>query len=380
MNLLDRYIARQYLQNILALFVLLFAIIIVIDFSLNFDEYIRTADNMHKAAHTSQSGLANGMTALYLVFDLWWPRLFLLYNFLLGLILVGAMGFTCAQMNRHREFVAILAGGISLHRVAHPILIVAVALTALAAVNRELIIPQLAPLLTREKGEAGTRAMGYTRQPLCADSRGRLFYAGKVDLDTGSIDGLWVWERDAQGLMTRRITADHAVWQDGRWLLTNGIAESRQASDQTTTTRKLDPIATFETDLDPTSLRLRRFEGYSNNLSTKQLTELIGNYDSQPQPPVSRVDRLERIRFGRIATLLSSVLILLLCLPFYLRREPGNLLLQSIMCAPVTLTSFVAAFVGASAAIPGLPPQISVFVPVMILIPLAIAAVTSIRT
>ena len=92
MTLLDRYIIRQYLTNIAALFVLLFAIILLIDFSLNFDEYIKIADRMHELALTSRSGAANTLTALYLVFDLWWPRLFLMYNFLLGLILVGVYG------------------------------------------------------------------------------------------------------------------------------------------------------------------------------------------------------------------------------------------------------------------------------------------------
>src|SRR4051812_5887546 len=298
MTLLDRYIIRQYLTNIVALFVLLLAIILLIDFSLNFDEYIKVADRMHELAKTSRSGLANGATAVYLLVDLWWPRLFLLYNFLLALILVGAMGFTCAQMNRHREFVAIMAGGISLHRVARPILVVAIGLTVLAAINREAVIPRLAPLLTRDKGEAGKGIMGRTPQPLCADSRGRLFYARSVDLDSGTIEGLWVWERDDAGLMTRRITADAAAYQNGKWILNNGVAESRQAGDRKTTSRVLERVDSIETDLDPTALRLRRFEGYSNNLSLRQLTELVANYENQPKAPTARVERLERIRWG----------------------------------------------------------------------------------
>jgi hypothetical protein len=139
-------------------------------------------------------------------------------------------------------------------------------------------------------------------------------------------------------------------------------------------------VESIETDLDPTALRLRRFEGYSNNLSLKQLTELVANYESQPKPPVARVERLERIRWGRLAGLVSGPLILVVCLPFYLRREPGNLVVQSLLCAPVTMVAFVAALVGTAAGLPGLPAGLSVFVPVMILIPLAIAAVTSIRT
>jgi lipopolysaccharide export system permease protein len=380
MKLLDRYIARQFLQNIAALFVVLFAIIIVIDFSLNFDEYAKLAAELPRADGSERGGLLQGLTAAYLALDLWWPRLFQLYNYMLGLVLVGAMGFTCAQMNRHREFVAILAGGISLHRIARPIVIVALALTVLQAANREFVIPQLAPLLTRDKWDAGSRSLGATRQPLCADAHGRLFYARSVDLDNDAIDGLWVWERDADGLMTRRITADRAEWDGVQWVLTNGQAESRAAGPDSTTARHVEPLRTLETDLNPTALRLRRFEGYSNNLSTRDLSLLIANYREQPNPSEQRIHRLERTRFARIAGLISSMLVLLLCIPFFLRRVPGNMLTQSVMAAPVTMVGFVGSTLGASAALPGLPPQLSVFVPVMVLLPLTIAALTSMRS
>ncbi|HYE63318.1 MAG TPA: LptF/LptG family permease [Phycisphaerales bacterium] len=382
MSLLDRYIVRQYLLNILVLFAVLFAVIIGIDFSLNFDEYVKVADRYHAAAGSKPSAVANFATALYLVFDLWWPRLFLLYNALLGVILIGAMGFTCAQLNRHREFVAILAGGLSLHRVARPIVLAALGLVVLSAVNREFVIPRLAPLLTRDKGDAGSRTLGTTPQPLTSDAQGRLFYARNVVLDTGDIEGLWVWERDGQGLMTRRITAERAVWDGGKWVLQGGEVESRQGqqSQAVRPRREIVPVASLETDLDPTALKLRRFEGYANNLSTRDLSLLIENYKGQPKPPAQRIERYERVRWGRVAQYASTVLLLLVCLPFYIRREPGNVLVQTLMSAPVTLVGFVATMVGTSAAIPGLPPQLSVFIPVMVLIPLAVAAVSSIRT
>jgi lipopolysaccharide export system permease protein len=380
--LLDRYIIRQYLTNIVVLFTLLFAVIIVTDFSLNFDEYTKVAGRLHEANNTRSTFLSTAATATYLVWDLWWPRLFLLYNFLLPMVLIGAMGFTCAQLSRHREFVAMLAGGLSLHRFARPLILTALALTCLSAANRELIVPRLAPLLTREKGEAGTRSLGTMALRLTPDSRGRLFYANAVSLDSDTIDGLYVWERDQGGLMTRRITAARATWDPrGGWALTNATDESRRpANPGASPARELTPITFIETDLDPTALKLRRFEKYSNYLSTRELSQLIANDRRQPRPNFTQIDRLERIRFGRIAGYACTVLLLLVCLPFYVRREPGNLLVQTVLSAPVAIIGFVATMIGTSAAIPGLPPQLSVFIPVMVLIPLAIAAVTSIRT
>jgi len=53
---------------------------------------------------------------------------------------------------------------------------------------------------------------------------------------------------------------------------------------------------------------------------------------------------------------------------------------QSLYAAPVALVAIAAGFLGATSAISGLPPQVSVFVPVLVLFPLAIAAVTHIKT
>ena len=43
MSLLDRYIARQFLTNTLALFVILCAFVVVIDVIMNMDRFLRLA-------------------------------------------------------------------------------------------------------------------------------------------------------------------------------------------------------------------------------------------------------------------------------------------------------------------------------------------------
>lgn len=375
MTILDRYIARQFLLNIVLLFAILFALVLVADFSLQFDEYNEIAEKMIPE-DASLAWLRKLTLSAALLWDLWWPRLFLLFNYMLGLVLIGAAGFTCSQMVRHRELVAILAGGLSLHRVARPLLLVALAITLVQAANRELVIPQLAGMLTREKGNAGQRGLGLTRQPLTTDAQGRLFYARSVDLDRQSIDGLWVWERNADGLMSRRIAASRAVWGGDAWVLEEGVVESRAADGA----MRVDPISRLETDLDPIALRLRRFEGYANNLSTPQVGELLSKLKSAPQPPLQRIDSLERNIAGRAAAAACNMLAMLVCLPFFLRREPTNMLTQAIKCAPVAIIALMGAQLSAAASVPGLPPQISVFVPAMVLVPLAIAAVSNVRT
>jgi lipopolysaccharide export LptBFGC system permease protein LptF len=378
MTILDRYLARQFLVNAALLLGALLAVIVVIDFSLNFDEFVEIAQRIARERGWEASLVREGALAVVLVVDLWWPRAFQLFHYMLGAVMVGAMGFTCAQMVRHREFVAMLAGGISLRRACRGVVAGAALLSVAQVLNAEFVLPELAPLLTRDKNEAGQRGMGRTRQPLTADASGRLFYARSVDLDAGTMEGLWVWERDERGLMTRRITAPRAAWDGRAWVLENGLAHER--TDTPGQAPDARPVRRLETDLDPTALRLRRFEGYSGNLSTSQLSELISRLRAQPRPPERRIAQLERIRASRPALVLANFLTLLCVLPLFVRREPTNMLAQSVKAAPLALGAIFLTLACATAEMPALPPWASVFLPVVLLLPLSVAALTSMRT
>ncbi|HLP86124.1 MAG TPA: LptF/LptG family permease [Phycisphaerales bacterium] len=407
MKLLDRYIIRLFLTNTLLLLVILCAVIFAVDFSLNFDNY---SANVREAAQraVTQAQIAQGLDpaaartageqagkdlgfirvslgAALNAADLWWPRFVLLAGYLLGPCMVGGLGFTAAQLVKQRELVAILASGISLWRVARPVIITSLALLTLQAVNRELLVPHLAPLLTRDKTTAGRNELGRLESDFIRDAQGRLIYIRRADLDTNQIEGLWAYERDDSGLMTRRISAPSAKYAESGWNLTDGKALSRQLSQEDVgpgTRLRQDRVRFLETDIDPTTLRLRRFEGMANNLSSVQLAQLEARYKQLPETQTNqrRIDTFERIRWGRISGLVCSFLSLLITLPCFLRKEPANMLTQSLIASPITLGAFAFTLVGTTMTVPGLPPIISVFLPAMMLLPLAIAAVTSVRT
>jgi lipopolysaccharide export LptBFGC system permease protein LptF len=384
MGLLDRSIARQYLTNIAVLLVVLFSFVVAIDMSLNFHRFFNVASTSLAATSKSPPGAVHAtLLALIYVVDLWWPRLLQLFNYLIGLVLVGAMGFTCTQLVRSREFVAMLAGGISLVRVARPILLVAATFTLLQALNHEFIIPRLAPLLTREHETAGSRALGATTLRLGSDGQGRLWYARQFDADRNLLQDLTVIERDETGLGVRSIEAQSARWraarpgESGAWELTGGAASSLREQ-----TGKSEVVRAVSTDLDPTAMTIRRFAGYRQNLSWAQIGAMISRREllADEAGVQARVDELERIRFGRPAVMLCNLLALVVCLPFFLRREPTNMLIPSLQCAPLAILALIGGVLGASVAVPGLPPQISVFLPALALIPLAIASVSAVKT
>lgn len=399
MSTLDRYIARQFLLNIAILIAILFSFIVAIDLSLNFGEFMDLAAARGKTQQVGPGGAVVAVEAgavrrvllmIFLVFDYWWPKLLQLGNYLIGLIVIGAMGFTCTQLVRHREFVAAVAGGVSLFRVMRPFVLVALLMTLIQAANFEYVIPRIADLIQRDREQASQRRLDTLPVRLVPDSQRRLFYARGFDAGAGVMKDVTVLERGASGPAVRTIYAREATWRDGGWDLADGYAESRTS--QTAPKEKIERIVT---DLDPTAIKIARFSGYSQSLSWRQINEMLERPErlglalaseedaaqvTDTATRQQRVDELQRVRFGRCAMMLCNMLALLLVTPFYLRREPTNMMVQSIKAAPIAVLGVMGGVLGASAAIPGLPAAVGVFVPALVLLPLAIAAVTSVRT
>lgn len=397
MNILDRSIARHFAANVAMLMVILCCFVVTIDASVNLDRYIKNGAKLARENAQNPSALRTGLVTVFLIADLWWPRLIQLATYLLGLVMAGAMGFTCSQMARHREMVAILASGQPLSRIARPVLIAAACLCGVQIGIQELVLPRIAPLLTRDTGDAGGRTMTATSVPLMADGRGNVLMASTFDAQgegargerTGVMTGVVIWAVGESGVKERRIVADRAVWREregaevgtvvGGWDLEGGVEESRRLDDSTIQPAR--QATRFETDLTPTAITIRRYGGYSQCLSWRQLLELErATREAQGSDAGRQLSRLERLRWGRIASVVTNLLALSITMPFFITREPKNMVIQSLKCAPVAIVSLMGGALGSAAEIPGVPAALGVFVPAMILTPIAIATLTNIKT
>ncbi len=373
MSLLDRYIARQFIVNVAVLFVILFCFVVTVDVSINLDRFNRVATELSAVDGHEPGTLRHVVVTILVILDLWWPRLLQLFNFLLGLVMVGAMGFTCTQFLRHREFLAMVSAGQSLHRVLRPILISALALTALQAVNQELIVPRIAPLLPRQHGDAGRRNLEVSRIPLMPDGDTRLLYAREFDPKAGELRGVFIIETDKEGRAIDAIRAERAAWDGEAWNLENMTVESRRLN----TPPPAGVPSRFVTGLTPTRLRMQQYKGYREALSFRQIGQLLGR-----ESLLDARSRAEyrRLRWGRFSIMLTNLLTLVIASPFFISRLPTGIVSRTIVCAPIVITALMGGVFGASAAIPGVPPVLGVFLPALVLLPIAIAAFGAIKT
>ncbi len=409
MNLLDRYILKQFLVNFLILFSILFLFSCIIDLFVNLNSFLDAVDESAADAGETLNRFEHfGRLTTYVV-SFYFPRLFQFYAFLVGLVTVGAMGFTLVQLHRHRELTAVLAAGVSLHRVAMPILVAAIGLNVVQFVNRELVLPHYAQELMGSQGQFVGRGIEGFRVPLLSDASGRLFYARRYQPNDQVLEDLVILEFDEGRRMTARILAKRASWLAyarvegdggsadlnfdagneersaggvvkpiGEWIFEEGTKTMISRSDEVAGAggRPM-AIERLATDLDPTRVLLSRHREFRQMLSLSEIKELQASYSMDR----SELGELARIRFGRFAQILINLLTLLLAMPFFLLRSPTDLLRQSVFCAGFGIVAQVGGAIGVAVGFAGIAPAASVFlVPLLILLPLAMAMMSRVET
>lgn len=372
MLIIDRHILARFFINYAILFALLFLFAVAIDIILSLDDFV---DASRKIAGEDASGARATWQLLIVIVDFELPRICQFFAYLNGLTAIGAMGFTLAQMVRHRELVAVMASGVSLYRVALPFIIAVFILSVVQLVNQEAILPRLAPLLLRDHDRIGMRGLNMFEVAFTPDSSGNLLQAPEYDPETSRLRLPTFLERDARGRTLRRISADEATWSapDNAWLLTNGVEIVLTADTPATSTatgaegnrgdeiihkRALDR---FTTDLTPQVLLARHYNQFASMLSLSQISQMLQT------PRVADRDSLLRYRYSRFSSVLVNMLVLWLTLPCFLLREPANLLRQSMMAASLAIPASVGSAIGMMVDMPGIPPAASVFLPVVVL-------------
>ncbi len=135
MRIIDRYMLRQFLQTFMICYISLTGLVIVFDAFTNLEEFLRCAEK--------GGGLFSLMASHYAYQSLFF------FDRTAGLLALVAAMFTVSWIQRHNEMTALLAAGVSRIRVVGPVIIAAVAISGLAAVNRELVIPRFRTQLSR---------------------------------------------------------------------------------------------------------------------------------------------------------------------------------------------------------------------------------------
>ncbi len=391
MHTLDRYIIRNLLINFAALLAVMIGLFVVVDLIIDLDEFVQAAH-----ARQTRGGGGGFLIGLALtVVDYYGPLTLLLYVFFCGLLVVGAVGFTFTAMQRAREVTALLACGVSAYRIALPVLIVGSLLNVAALPIHELLIPPLASKLIRGKSDVKRESIRSFPVYFAADAEGRLWSAADFHAGQGRLDAVRIIERNPDtGQTTRRIEAASAIWQpdnqtptarggvgdvgQGAWLLTQGIATTTPTSNTAGTDGrgKTEAIDRITTELTPGLLLARRAGNYPNLLPISALQAMRLNPAVEPQLRA----KLTQTILSRFSLLVLNVLVLVLAIPFFLTRTPGNLFAQGVKAAAVCVGTWGGGLALLQMPANTLNPVVAAWLPVAIAVPVVAWMVLRIRT
>jgi len=188
MRTLDRYVVRSFLTSAVLLLIVALGFRIVADLLFNMDEFVEN--------NTDLGELLEHITTYYGYQSLMY------FVELGGVIIVISAGFTLARMNHTNELTAMLASGVSLHRVILPMVVSAMCLGGLVILDREVLIPPNAMRLVIGRDEQ--REMGEFPVSLMPDANKTIWWSPLYRPTTGEMKAPVLSLRDAKlrGLAT----------------------------------------------------------------------------------------------------------------------------------------------------------------------------------
>lgn len=231
-NIIDRYILRTFLKVLALVILSVMALFIIVDFT----EISRDVREHNVAAST---------LLRYFRF-----QVFTVLNWTLPISVLVATLVTFGIFSKNNEITAIKSSGVSLYRIAAPVLGVAVLISLLAYFILDFVLPyaneRVYEIKRRIEGKAPISA---------AAAQQKLWYRGKGDYIINflgydpvakQLSQVQVFEFHPQEFrLTRRVYADRATWNGQAWAFENGWMRSFADDGRETFTQITTPLALF---------------------------------------------------------------------------------------------------------------------------------------
>ena len=376
MKILDKYVAKNFLIGYAIAFAVLIGMRITIDLFANLDEFTEHADL------NTLSVIANIITYYSLQSTLY-------FRDFAGMITVVAAAFSLGKMVRYNELIAMMASGVSLKRVITPIVVLAIVFSGFLIIDQELIIPALSAKLVRTKDDIpGQESYNVW---FITDASGSLLSAKKFDVASSTFDDLVVVTRSKKpdALLwepTGFIEASKAIYdfKSQTWLLTNGFFTpipklgSPQPGRQNASASRT-PLAAYHTDLTPNDIPVRRKAEHKSLLSSLQLSQLASQGTQ-----LKDLANLYSQKHFRITDPIMNIVMLLVCLPVLVCRDPKSMKSAIAISFAITAASLVVGFTCRILATEDLfgrvVPELWAWLPVFIFAPIAVYEIDSMKT
>jgi LPS export ABC transporter permease LptG len=230
-NIIDRYILREFLKVLALVLVSVVALFVIVD-------YNEIASDVRKHAI--------GLDTLLSYYRF---QIFYVLNWTLPISVLVATLVTFGILSKNNEVTAIKSGGVSLYRIALPILAVA----AMVSIFAYFVLDFVLPYSNERAGEIKNKIEG--KPAVTKASEQKLWYLGKgryiinflsYDRNKRELSQVQVFEfHPTEFRMTRRVFARLARWNGSAWAFEDGWMRSFTDDGRSTFTPITTPLPLF---------------------------------------------------------------------------------------------------------------------------------------
>ncbi len=366
--LIDRYIARAQLNAFVIVFVSLAGLTFVVDAFTNMEEFL---------AHSASGGGLWKVLGTYYGY-----RLISFFDATSPVISLASAMFALSWLERHNELTALLAAGITRWRIARSAVVFAALVAAVAAVNREAVLPRIRGAFSRNAQDL----RGDKAQPFEAryDHETEILFRGRsVQVGLQRIEGPSLLLPQALGDLGSQIDAEEARWlpadddhpagyllsgvrePEGIDLLPPVDIDGRKLVETRSGAAWLEPGQCFVAS-DVTFEQLIGSANWSQYSSTPELAAAIANPSLGVGPEIAL-----RVHARVVAPFLDMTLAML-GIPLVLGPNRRGIFVAVGLCVGMTVLFFLVSLGShAAAAAAVVSPSTGAFLPLLLLAPLA---------
>ncbi|HEY3052156.1 MAG TPA: LPS export ABC transporter permease LptG [Thermoanaerobaculia bacterium] len=210
-NILDRYVLREFMKILGLVLVSVMALFIIIDYT----EIARDIRENNIAFHT--------------IFTYYRFYIFQVLNLTLPISVLVATLVTFGILSKNNEVTALKSGGVSLYRVALPIVAIAGVISVLSYFVLDFVLPYSNQrVATIKRKIEGKRPISAGAQKLWFYGKGRyLINFLSYDRNRQELSQVQVFEfHPTEFRLTRRVYAERAKWNGRAWVFDNGWIRS----------------------------------------------------------------------------------------------------------------------------------------------------------
>ena len=307
MNIIDRYLVREYLRNLLFITLSFLALFLIID--------IFEKSRMFMSNHATFAQMGS-----YFLFMM--PTI--ISQILPAAVLLASL-ITCGYLSRHSEITAMKANGISLYRIALPILTIATLTSLMLFILSEWVNP-----MTNDRAERIRLIDVQKQSSMGSFKQDQIWYRGAkgiynfrlYDAHTSTLQGITIHYLDRQMNLVMRLDAERGEWKDGHWLFHNLL------------------VARFDNGAFPVLSRVKQQvvdipEGPSDFQLIQRDVETMGYSELNRYIRKLQSEGYDATRYivdlhGKIAFPLVSILLAVIGVAFSLRSERSGGIAQGI--------------------------------------------------